>query len=311
MAYLLLLDRRLSEGVGRLPESFRLRQTRFVAGRQQGDGGFAGRAGPSDLYYTRFALNALAVLGVPGDAAVWQRARDYLQAASREPADLPDCASFLHSVHLAEGAGVSPFCCNARRSERLAAVRAYVDRCRAADGGYAALPGGAPGPYHTFLAAVCYELLGNAVEDVADVVGSVLSCGTADGGFAEAPGRDAGQTSPTVAALALLGMVGSLDPKAARGAACFLTAMQADDGGLKAHDGAPEADLLSTFTGFVALAALGELAGLRLGSAGRFVRSLALPSGGFRATASDTEADVEYAFYGVGVLGLLAEAAAG
>jgi len=310
MAYLLLLDRRLSEGARRLPEPFRLRQTRFVTGCRQSDGGFAGRAGPSDLYYTRFALDALTVLGVPGDDAVWHRAADYLRAAPPEPADLPDCLSLLHSIHLLEAAGASPFCCDARRRDGLERVGAYVRRCRAPDGGYAATPGGTPGPYHTFLAALCCELLGEPVAEAARAADFVLSCSAADGGFAEAPGRPTGQTSPTAAAGALLLMAGRLDAATARGAACFLMAMQADDGGLKAHAAAPSADLLSTFTGLVTLASIGELHSLRLGPAGRFVRSLALPAGGFSAAAADTEADVEYAFYGLGSLALLAEAAA-
>lgn len=311
IGYLAHLDAIISAGLQRLAGAFRSRQTAFVLARQDASGGFPGRAGAPDLYYTRFALETLTVLGVPAGHDAFSRAAAYVGALTAEPAGLPDCLSLLHSVDLLERAGATPFCCPTRRADRLARVTAFLQRCRTPDGGFSATPGGTAGPYHAFLAALCGQLIGHEPPDLDAVVPSVMACRTPGGGFAESSGRPAGQTNPTAAAMALLVMAGQLDPVTARGAACFLQAMQGRDGGLRAHDRLFAADLLSTFTALVTLAALGELRSVRLGPVARFVKALAMPGGGFKGAAADTAADVEYTFYGLGALAVLAEAAAG
>jgi geranylgeranyl transferase type-2 subunit beta len=66
--YLDMLDDLLRPGIAALSEQFTATQVRFVAGRQQPDGGFGGRRGSSDLYYTDFALRTLAWLAPrPGE----------------------------------------------------------------------------------------------------------------------------------------------------------------------------------------------------------------------------------------------------
>src|SRR5882762_11219793 len=61
--YLLRLTTRLAEGLSRLPVDFRKRHAAYLADCQNPDGGFSGREGESDLYYTGFALRGLACLG--------------------------------------------------------------------------------------------------------------------------------------------------------------------------------------------------------------------------------------------------------
>ena len=46
-----------------LPEDLRRRHGAWLAAAQREDGGFAGRRGASDVYYTGFALRGLAMLG--------------------------------------------------------------------------------------------------------------------------------------------------------------------------------------------------------------------------------------------------------
>jgi hypothetical protein len=58
--YLLRLGRRLSSGLGKLPAEARARHQAFVLSRQNADGGFSGREGGSDLYYTGFGLRGLS-----------------------------------------------------------------------------------------------------------------------------------------------------------------------------------------------------------------------------------------------------------
>ena len=65
MSYLANLTLRLTAGAAGLPEEVRSRHVGYLAGKQQDDGGFTGRSGPGDLYYTSFALRGLAVLGEP------------------------------------------------------------------------------------------------------------------------------------------------------------------------------------------------------------------------------------------------------
>src|SRR5436189_9689 len=60
--YLQRLTGRLVDGLDRLPEEFRQRHIDWLRSVQNPDGGFSGRAGGSDLYYTGFALRSLAVL---------------------------------------------------------------------------------------------------------------------------------------------------------------------------------------------------------------------------------------------------------
>ena len=71
-----MLDELLRPGIAGLSERFTAAQVRFVAGCQQPDGGFGGRQGSSDPYFTDFALRTLAWLA-PGHAA-FDRAAGYL-----------------------------------------------------------------------------------------------------------------------------------------------------------------------------------------------------------------------------------------
>jgi len=61
--YLEDLTVRLAIGVAELPEEVRARHAAYLKGAQRADGGFAGREGESDLYYTSFGLRGLSVLG--------------------------------------------------------------------------------------------------------------------------------------------------------------------------------------------------------------------------------------------------------
>ena len=62
-SYLEELTLRLSSAIAELPETMRARQAKYLLSAQREDGGFAGREGDSDLYYTSFALRSLAMLG--------------------------------------------------------------------------------------------------------------------------------------------------------------------------------------------------------------------------------------------------------
>ena len=311
MSYLALLDSTLAAGAAMLGDPFRRRQATAVWACRLPDGAFSDRSGGPDLYYTRFALEALTVLGVAReDPDGWQRSGEFVAGASTTLTAMTDWLSFLHAVQLLEASGRSMFCCPEMRAAAADRAAAFLQSCRTADGGYAGLPGGPGGPYHTFLAALCYELIGREMPEPRAAGAAVRAWATADGGFAESSGRDQGQTNPTAAAVAVLTMTDCLDDRTARGAAAFLASMQTSEGGMKAHAVAARADLLSTCTALATLASLDEARRVRLGHDGRFVRTLGLPEGGFGAVPGDAQADVEYTFYGIATLALLAQAAA-
>jgi geranylgeranyl transferase type-2 subunit beta len=314
MSYLAQWTLRLAAGALSLPEEMRRRQAPYLTARQNPDGGFSGRQGESDLYYTGFGLRGLALLAALDEPAA-ARAADFLQSRladspTGEPLPAVDFLSLVFSAVLLEAiAGLDPF---ARRgTDRKQRVADAIEPLRRADGSYAKTPRGAHGStYHTFLVAACKQLVGLGLEQGPAMVRWIASQRRADGGFVELAPLELSGTNPTAAAIGLLRLLDGLDPPTRTTAARFLAGMQNLEGGLRANTRVPVADLLSTFSGLVALADLEALDRLDLEAAGRYVRSLEMPEGGFRGGAWDDRADVEYTFYGLASLALLAGAGA-
>jgi len=182
-------------------------------------------------------------------------------------------------------------------------VAETLETCRSRDGGYAKTPGGVAGStYHTFLVALCYQLLGEPLPRAEEAVRFIQSRRREDGGFVEVAPMRRGGTNPTAAAAGLLQMAEAGIPD---GVIDFLAAMRSEEGGLRANGRAPLGDVLSTFTGLWTLEQLGGLDRVDTGAALRYVRLLELPGGGFRGGLWDDQTDVEYTFYGLGCLALL------
>ncbi|MGD9497415.1 MAG: prenyltransferase/squalene oxidase repeat-containing protein [Armatimonadota bacterium] len=294
MGYLDLLDVALRPGAEALSEDFAALQVAWIEARQRPDGGFAGRAGGSDLYYTDFALRALDLLAP--ESSAFAAAADFLRSQA-PPADVVGAFSALSCARLLARHG------HPVDLERplLAAVVARQARL---EGGFAA-PGTAElSAYASFLGTLCREMLGEPT-DLKRSARAVCALRCDDGGFGEREEQPRAQTNATAAAVALLAMAGALTEGEARAAGGFLAAMQGPDGGLRAHAEAPAGDLLSTFTGLLTLTMVGGVEALDLPALGRFVRATARAEGGFAASAADPGADVEYAYYGIGTLALL------
>src|SRR5581483_12220534 len=102
--YLLDLNARLARGLAKLPEDLRARHAAFVARGQQPDGGWTGREGESDLYYTGFALRGLAVLGAL-TPEVCNRAAGFLKGSLNRHASVVDLFSLLYSCLLVQAGG--------------------------------------------------------------------------------------------------------------------------------------------------------------------------------------------------------------
>jgi geranylgeranyl transferase type-2 subunit beta len=307
--YLPRLNARLADGVARLPAEARARHTAYLRAAQRPDGGFAGREGDSDLYYTGFALRGLAVL----DALtpdVGARAAGFLGDSLTRQASVVDFFSLLYACLLVQGAG-GPDVLAGSPPDWPDRVAAALEAFRCADGGYGKAAGAASGStYHTFLVGLCYQLLGRAVPRPAEVVRFVASRRREDGGFVEVAPMRRGGTNPTAAAVGLLQLVGgeppAPTPEVRAGVADFLAGMASPEGGLRANARAPLADLLSTFTAAWTLAQIDELRRLDTSEVRGYAESLARPDGGFHGGLWDDGHDVEYTFYGLGVLALLA-----
>lgn len=277
------LGEALRRHAARLPGPVREAHLSFIRSFERPAGGFAGRSGGADLYYTGFALPLLAAFGERAGGAeerflrqcrpetvidLWQ----WLQAADALGAALPATAGALLAAH------------------------------RSADGGFGMEPGAAQGSlFWTFLAVLCLERLGSSLPPA--LAEFLERRRTPAGGFREGPAAAPATTNASAAGLFLAARLGS-GPEDPCGA--FLGAMQGPEGGVRAGPAAPIADLLSSFTALAALERAGQ--GTRLERAGlaRFVDALALPGGGFAALPGDREGDVEYTFYGLSCQAILA-----
>lgn len=304
-SYLEDLTVRLAVGVSQLPDEVRARHARFFLAAQREDGGFAGREGGSDLYYTNFALRSLALLGeLHGDAA--ERARRFLAARLASQATIVDFLSLIYGASLLNlSAGLDVFVDAA--PDWRDAVAAALENLRRDDGGYAKGPEGTvSSTYHTFLVALCRQLIDAPLVEPERMVAFILSQRREDGGFVEIKPMKRSGTNPTAAAVGLLKIVGRLDDEVRERVVDFLADMQNDEGGLRANTRIPIADLLSTFTGLLTLVDLGAADSIDARAVSRYARSLEQDSGGFLGAAWDQGVDVEYSFYGLATRGLLA-----
>jgi len=303
--YLNDLNTRLRDGLRRQSDAFRARHARFLLAKQNSDGGFSGREGESDLYYTGFALRGLAVLDkLTPD--VCERAAGSLRASLSSRASVVDLFSLLYScllAHLCGGPDVfadSP----ADWPERVVTT---LETFRTPDGGYNKSPGAAAAStYHTFLVGLCYELLARSLPHSDAVARFVLERRREDGGFVEVAQMRRSGTNPTAAGIGILQLIKGRDLPAEQIAPTveFLVRMAGDDGGLRANDRVPLSDLLSTFTGCWTLAQLGALDRIDVKQVAQFARSIELGGGGFRGGLWDEATDVEYTFYGLGTIAL-------
>lgn len=297
---------RLAAGAQNLPEGTRRRHAAYLAQAQREDGGFAGRRGASDLYYTGFALRGLAVLGELTEE-IASRTGMFLSPLLAYPLPMPPADSFslVTSTLLVELATGRDLFAEAG-CDRCQFVLDCFERYRRTDGGYAKTEQGTSSTYQTFLVVLAKQFVAAPLDGSEQIVQLVRSRRREDGGFVELDALRASGTNPTAAAIGLLQALDALDEPTAAAARQFLTGMQTPDGGLRAHARIPFADLLSTCTGLVTLAGIDRLAEIDAASARRFVESLEVHAGGFRAGHWDATVDTEYTFYGLGTLAALA-----
>lgn len=258
------------------------------------DGGFRGRHGNSDSYYTDFAVRLFDLAGAPTQE--FEQVAGFLRTLPPE-SDLVHLFGRLNSARVLRKHGIVV--------KDTVDVGEVFSRQRAEGGGFAHPGRGEPSAYLTFLAALSCEISGAAFPAGDQAVAALRGLRKPDGGFSDTPGETLAQASTTAAAVAALGLLGAVDVQETAQAALYLAGLQTPDGGIRAHREAPGADLLSTFTVLTGLAGLRALDLVQLAPIGRFVLGLRLSEGGFCGSPADPEYDVEYTYYGVGSLCLL------
>ena len=306
--YLIGLANRISRGLESLDPERRERHRRSILSQQMPDGGFRGREGDSDLYYTGFAVRALAVLGglTPEEC---QGVGQYVRSQTESRLSIVDLLSWLYTGLVVQfSGGDDPFAdADPDWTDRIAL---NLESVRTKDGGYAKSTEGAKGStYHSFLVCLTYELIGRDVPEPNRLVQFLYDRQRDDGGFVEiAPMKRSG-TNPTAAAVALLRKFGAFDDELRNDVCDFLLEVCSGEGGFQANTRIPFADGLSTFTGLLTAQDLNLDDLIDDAKIERFVthpeHGLEFPTGGFRGAVWDEQADVEYTFYGLGILALL------
>jgi geranylgeranyl transferase type-2 subunit beta len=296
----------------------RERSASFLLGKQNADGGFAGRSRASDIYYTSFALRCLHMLERLSDVST-ERLRDFIvdsyfrpgivRLAEEGSLDLVHLSALMYSLHVLRSLTRTDGMARLWRRERENALRA-VELFRQDGGGYSLHPGrGSATMYHTFLAVTALELIGCEVPAQSDTARFVASMRNPDGGYRNHPGSRMSSTNPTSTAVLLLRKWGLLsDPG---GPAAYLVKMRSG-AGFRATANAPLPDIASSFSSALALFAMGPRRRtgqvIDYGSLRDFVMRHEDDSGGFRSTIFDPGSDAEYTFYGMCALSLISYA---
>lgn len=302
-SYLQDLTLRLAVGAANLDADLHKRHAAWLSAQQRPDGGFAGREGESDPYYTAFALRGLLILGAL-DEKIGNEAARFLRARLSRRESVIDLISLIFAAaicELAVGAVVIADDDDAWRDN----VAQLLATLRTTDGGFAKTPEGRAGStYQTFLSVLCHQLIEIDVPDPDQVVRFIDSQAHTDGGFLEIRAAKRPGVNPTAAAIGTLKTLGRLRPQSHLATIGFIAEMQSDEGGLAANTRIPFADLLSSCTGLITLADLQGTDRVNVAAIRKYALSMQAATGGFVGFALDQTADVEYTFYGLATLAL-------
>ena len=301
ISYLAQLTERILPGMLReKPERRDKLRTYFLSAFDQ-NGGFRGRKGSGDLYYSAFAIRGLFLLGMLDDEELLPRIADFLEDQQRRddlsPPDILSwtfCATLVHTV---QGTELLP--------EQIASLLNRWERFRRPDGCFAASEKSAfSSTYTTFLTAIFYELLDETERSLSIPVEPILERRRSDGGFVELPPLQYSGTNPTAAAVGLLTLLEVPLPEREKTVE-FLCRCQQHSGGFQAHARIPIPDLLSSFSALTALYDLDAAGKVNRPALRNFTASLRSPDGGFFGMSLDQQSDVEYTFYGMALEAIL------
>ncbi len=261
------------------------------------DGGFPGRDGRSDLYYTVFGLEASLALdtGIPCD-----RVADYLNRFGTG-----ESLDFVHLACLIRcHASISEFRGEAVDARTRRQMTTRLQSYKAQDGGYNAAAHAERGTaYGSFLALGASQDLGIDCPDLNSMAASIQSLQMPDGGYANEATMTVSATAATAAAISILHYLGRPIPEAA---VHWLQEQANPQGGFAAirmPAGPAIPDLLSTATALHALSLAGALTDDTKEKHLDYLDTLWTPQGGFRGHWADDVVDCEYTYYGLLSLG--------
>lgn len=298
-------------GAAGLEPSIRRKHADWLKARQQADGGFGGREGESDPYYTAFALRSLWILGEldgpnagPNAGSVAGLTAQFLRDRLKRRDSVIDLISLIFGAAILEMATGDVVIADDDTRWR-SNVADLLSSLRTDDGGFAKTPEGRAGStYQTFLSVLCFELMEVDVPHPERIADFLQSQRHAEGGYLEIRVAKRAGVNPTAAAIGTLKTLGYLDVADQADTIEFLAEMQSDEGGLTANTRIPFADLLSTFTGLTTLVDLQAPDQIDLPRLQSYAESMQSPDGGFVGFALDQTADVEYTFYGLAALAM-------
>ncbi len=267
----------------------------FLLGQFNADGGAKGRSEASDLYYTIFALDALAALANLGYEFPLDNTVQFLDHfGNGEELDI------VHRACLARGWAAMPS--GALSRKKADQILKDIASHRSNDGGFAASEGSAFGTvYHCFLCLGAYQDLGFELPDPKGLCRSLESLRTEDGAFANERGIEQGTTPTTAAAVVIFHELGlPVSPEVGD----WLLARAAGQAGFLAMPVAPIPDLLSTATALHALSMIDAPTDSIREPCLDFIDSL-WTGRTFHGHWADDVEDCEYTFYGLLALGHL------
>ena len=276
----------LQNGIQKLGSDATSAITGFVHSQVADEGGFIGKNGHRDVYYTTFGLLLALELNIPLNT---RQLKAYLNRINAQELDLVHYASYVRCKMLSDriDKGLIPFLWNTLLSTYKRDLPSTIANQPHPDN---------HSPYSSFMWLSLMEDLGLRVRHPQDIIASLNQYQIATGGYANIIGAGP-SINATAAALAVVGQLsGYRDNKDIR----YLYDMQDDTGGFKATETSPVPDLLSTATSLFVLNCYGMKPRV---SPNDFIDAHWLPSGGFAATLLDDESDVEYTFYGLLALG--------
>lgn len=306
LSYLQDLTIRLALGASQLDDSIRQPHADWLSSQQRADGGFAGREGGSDPYYTAFALRGLWILDAL-TPEMGRAAAKFLRSRLDQREGIVDLISLIFGAAICEMA-VDAEVIGDDDSQWVDNVAKLLESLRTSDGGFAKSPEGRAGStYQTFLSVLCLELMGRKPADSQTVLQFLASQAHPEGGYLEIRAAKRAGVNPTAAAIGTLKTLGALDQIDQQATIDFLSEMQSDEGGLTANTRIPFADLLSSCTGMITLADLNATDAIDVAAVRRYAQSMQAAGGGFTGFALDHVADVEYTFYGLATLALCAD----
>ena len=258
-------------------------------------GGFYGRKGDADPYYTRFGLQILDLLGtqIPN----FKHHEAFLKKTVSNVQTFEQWFSVLSSFEIIN--------VSIPIRSKIACLGMLLK--------YAFHFPAALRIYDIFILGLIFQhirerfLFAKIIPIPWTRIIKVIKCRAVfDGGFSELEhGIHTGQTNPTAAGILVLCNAPKSEKRDAllKNAVEFILKQQRPTGGFAVSPAAPCDDLLTTFTSIIALRAAGVIHRVKQGQAARFLRTVTTENG-FSAVPGDS-VDVEFIYYGLMVWAML------